>query len=259
VRPAGTLDIALNAGTWADIYSVNVSGGGPTIAQNVWVEIHGAGLTRPSLYGSGLVWSTAPSFASGQMPKQIGGTSVTVDGKPAYVYYASPTQVNVLTPLDSTLGPVTVTVSNGSATSPAYTAHIASTSPGFLRFGDGIHIAAMHVDYSLLGPASMSVPGYTFTPAKRGEIILLFGDGFGLPLTTLTAGSAVQVGDLPKPWPQVTMGGAPAAVDYAGVISPGLYQLNVTVPQTASIGDNQVIATYGGASSPAGAVIPVSH
>jgi uncharacterized protein (TIGR03437 family) len=101
------------------------------------------------------------------------------------------------------------------------------------------------------------VPGYTFTPAKPGETILLFGDGFGLPVSTLTAGSAVQTGALPNPWPQVTIGGTTATVQFAGLISPGLYQINVVVPPNAADGDNQVIATYGGAGSPTGAMIPV--
>jgi uncharacterized protein (TIGR03437 family) len=186
------------------------------------------------------------------------GVSVTVNGKPAYIYFISPAQVNVLTPLDSTTGPVTVEVNNGTTTSAAFTANLQAAAPGLLRFGDGIHIAAEHADYILLGPASMSVPGYTFTPATPGETILLFGDGFGLPVTTLTAGSDVQLGALPT-WPQVTIGGTAADVQWAGLISPGLYQINVVVPPNAASGDNQVIATYAGASSPSGAMIPVSQ
>jgi uncharacterized protein (TIGR03437 family) len=191
------------------------------------------------------------------MPTALQGVGVTVNGKPAYIYYVSPTQVNVLTPLDSATGTVAVQVNNGTATSAAYTVTLQASAPGFLRFGDGIHIAAEHAGYTLLGPASMSVPGYPFTPATPGETILLFGDAFGLPVSALTAGSDVQTGTLPTPWPQVTIGGIPATVQFAGLISPGLYQINVVVPATAADGDNQVIATYGGASSPSGAMIPV--
>lgn len=256
--PAGSLGVALNAGNWAEIHSVVVSGGTTNIAQNAWIEIYGAGLTPASASG-GLTWIDAPSFASGQMPTQLQGVSAAVDDKAAYVYFISPRQVNVLTPLDSATGPVPVTVNNGAATSAPFTANLQPAAPGFLRFGDGIHIAAEHADYSFLGPVSLSVPGYTFTPAKPGEIILLYGDGFGLPATTLTAGSDVQSSPLPTPWPQVTIGGTPVTVQYAGVIGPGLYQLNVVVPLTAPNGDNQVIATYAGASSPTGAMIPVAQ
>ena len=240
------------------ITGINVSGGGANIAQNAWIEIYGSNLA-PASVGSGLNWSNASSFASGQMPTQLQGVSVTVNGKPAYIYFISPAQVNVLTPLDSTTGPVAVEVNNGTATSAAFTANLQAVAPGFLRFGDGVHIAALHANYSYLGPASMSVPGYTFTPATPSETILLFGDGFGLPVSTLAAGSDVQMGALPTPWPQVTIGGVTAAVQYAGLISPGLYQINVVVPANAANGDNQVIATYGGANSPSGAMIPVSR
>ena len=239
------------------ITGVSVSGGGADIAQNAWVSIYGVNLA-PANVGAGLTWSSAPSFASGQMPTQLQGVSVTVNGKPAYIYFISPAQVNVLTPLDSTTGPVTVEVNNGTTTSAAFTANLQAAAPGLLRFGDGIHIAAEHADYILLGPASMSVPDYTFTPATRGETILLFGDGFGLPVTTLMAGSDVQLGALPT-WPQVTIGGTAADVQWAGLISPGLYQINVVVPPNAASGDDQVIATYAGASSPTGAMIPVSQ
>lgn len=43
------------------------------------------------------------------------GVSVTVNNKPAFVYYISPSQVNILTPPDAIQGPVQVKVTNGSA------------------------------------------------------------------------------------------------------------------------------------------------
>jgi uncharacterized protein (TIGR03437 family) len=239
------------------IAGVAVSGGGVNIAQNAWTEIYGANLA-PSSAASGLTWSTAPSFASGVMPTSLDGVSVTVNGIPAYIYYISPTQINVLTPLDSTVGPVAVVVNNGTTTTAAYTANLQAVSPGFLRFGDFIHIVAQHADWTFVGPVSLSVPGYTFTPAVPGEVIVLYGDGFGLPVTTLTAGSMYQSGALPE-YPQITIGGVASTVQYAAVISPGLYQINVLVPTVPSSGDNQVIATYGGVSSPTGAMIPVAE
>jgi len=240
--------------TQPTITGVGVSGGGASAAQNAWVEIYGS-ILAPATAS----WSAA-DFVFGQMPTELGGVSVTVNGAPAYVSFVSTSQVNVLTPLDSTTGPVAVVVNNGATASAAFTANLQPVSPGFLRFGDGIHIAAEHADYSLLGPPSLSVPGYTFTPAAPGETITLYGDGFGLPVTTLTPGSDVQVGVLPTPWPQVTIGGTPATVTWAGLNGDaGLYQINVTVPTTATAGDNQVIATYGGFSSSEGALIPVSR
>jgi uncharacterized protein (TIGR03437 family) len=240
----------------AAISGVGVSGGGVNIAQNSWVSVYGVNLAPASV--GGLTWSSAPSFASGQMPTSLGGVSVTVNAKPAYIYFVSPTQVNVLTPLDSTTGPVAVVVNNGSAVTAAFIANLQAAAPGFLRFGDGVHIAAMHADFSYLGPASMSVNGSAFTPAAPGETIMLFGDGLGLPATALTAGSMYQSSPLAT-WPQITIGGTTAEVQWAGLISPGLYQINVTIPATAATGDNEVIATYAGFASPNGAMIPVAQ
>ncbi len=239
------------------IVSINVAGGGSDIAQNTWIEIHGNGLA-PASAAAGLTWSSAPEFASGRMPTQLGGVSVQVNGKPAYVYYISPAQINVLTPLDNSTGMVAVTVTNGANTSAPFTVNMKAVAPSFLLLGPTRYVVAQHLDYSLLGPASMSVPGYAFTPAQPGEIVTLYGAGFGLPSGGLVAGLATQSGALPT-LPVFLIGGSPATVLYAGVISPGLYQFDVAVPSSAANGDVSVTAGYGGSSTPAGALIPVAH
>ena len=45
----------------------------------------------------------------------------------------------------------------------------------------------------------------------------------------------------------------------AGLIMPGCYQLNVVVPASAADGDNTLTVSYGGFSTPAGAVIAVQR
>jgi uncharacterized protein (TIGR03437 family) len=57
--------------------------------------------------------------------------------------------------------------------------------------------------------------------------------------------------------PVILIGGTPAGVVFAGVISPGLYQFNVTVPVTAASGDNTLTASYDGQSTPAGTLLTV--
>ena len=42
------------------------------------------------------------------MPKQLNGVNVKIDGRATYIYYISPTQINVLTPLDGSLGQVPI-------------------------------------------------------------------------------------------------------------------------------------------------------
>jgi len=246
----------LSPPTTVMITSVQTAGGFPNIAQNTWIAVKGVNLAPASVGPNGLLWNNAPDFASGRMPTQLGTVSVTVDGLPAYVYYVSTTQLNVLTPLDNATGPVQIVVTNGTASSPAFTATMGVAAPSFIPINGGNYVFAEHLNGSLMGPPSLSAPGYTFTSAQPGEQVVLYGFGFGLPTTPLTAGSAVQTGTLPS-MPAIQIGGSPATVVFAGIISPGLYQFNVNVPATAAGGDNSLRASYGGASTPAGTVLPV--
>jgi uncharacterized protein (TIGR03437 family) len=59
-------------------------------------------------------------FVNGQMPTQLGRVSVAVNGKPAYVYYISPAQLNILTPPDALTGPVNVVVTSNAVSSAPY-------------------------------------------------------------------------------------------------------------------------------------------
>jgi len=237
------------------ITAVNTAGGFPDIAQNSWTEIKGVNLA-PAGVGAGITWSNAPELAAGMMPTQLGGVSATVNGKPAYIYYVSATQINALTPLDDTLGPVSIVVTSGTNSSPPSTATLRAAAPSFLLLGSTQYDAAEHIDFTLLGPVAISAPGYSFTPAQKGETVSLFATGFGLPVTPLIAGSSSQSGALPS-LPTVQIGGAPASVGFAGVINPGLYQLNVTVPATAASGDNSLTVSYGGLTSVLGILIAI--
>jgi uncharacterized protein (TIGR03437 family) len=238
------------------IRGVNVVWGGTDIAQNAWIEIHGSGLAPGDVGSGGLRWDNAPEFASGRMPTQLDGVGVTVDGKPAFVFWISPTQVNVLTPLDAAVGPAPVVLTEGANASAAFAVNLKPLAPTFLVRGPTPYIVALHPDASPVGPVSLSTPGYPFAPAKPGEIVALYGTGFGLPTAPLASGSAVQFAPLPS-LPAIRIGGLAATVQYAGVVSPGLYQFNVVVPPSAADGDLPVTATYDGVSAFGGAILAV--
>ena len=223
----------------------NAEGESPVIAPNTWVEIKGSGLAPA---GDIRIWQTA-DFAGGKLPAALDGVSVTVNGKAAYLYYISPTQVNILTPPDAMTGAVQVVVTVGNAQSAPYSAQAQAASPSFFVINGGPYVVAQHsADYSLIGPASLYVG--TTTPAKPGETVVLYANGFGPTTTAVVSGSETQSGNL-SPMPAVTIGGMAANVTYAALISPGLYQFNVVVPQSAASGDNQLAASINGvATSP---------
>lgn len=226
----------------------NAEGEDATVAPNTWVEIKGSNLAPDSRS-----WQ-APDFVNAQMPAQLDGVGVTVNGKSAYVYYISPTQVNVLTPPDAMQGSVQVLVTDNGATSGAYAVTAQTVSPSFFVFNGGPYVAATHVNGSYLGSASL-YPGLT-TPAARGETVVLYANGFGSTSIPVVSGSATQSGML-SPLPMVKIGGIPATVQFAGLVAPGEFQFNVVVPQSAPSGDNALTATYNGASTQANVLITV--
>src|SRR5579862_992072 len=143
----------------------NAEGEVPTIAPNTWVEIKGANLA-PS--GDSRIWQSS-DFVNSQMPTQLDGVSVTVNGQPAYVYYISPTQVNILTPPAGLSGSVQVQVTNTGAISATFLVQAQEEAPSFFVFNGGPYIAATHADGSFIGPTSI-YPGLT-TPDQPGETI----------------------------------------------------------------------------------------
>jgi uncharacterized protein (TIGR03437 family) len=152
-------------------------------------------------------------------------------------------------------GSVQVQITNNGTTA-SYTAQAQGLSPSFFVFNGGPYVVATHSDGSLLGPAGL-YPGST-TPAKPGEAVVLYANGFGPTSTPIVSGSIMQSGSL-SPQPVIKIGGMTATVQFAGLISPGLFQFNVVVPTSLSDGDQPMTATISGTSAQAGTLITIQH
>jgi len=57
---------------------------------------------------------------------------------------------------------------------------------------------------------------------------------------------------------QISIGGATAVVTFGGLVAPGLYQFNVTVPNLPN-GDAAVLATIGGVATATGVSVTVQQ
>jgi uncharacterized protein (TIGR03437 family) len=229
----------------------NAANENASIAPNTWVEIKGSNLAPA---GDSRSWQSS-DFVNNQMPTVLDGVSVTVNGKSAYVYYISPSQVNVLTPPDSLPAAAVVQVSINGLSSPSFTVPARAISPSFFVFNGGPYVAATHVNGNYLGPAAL-YPGTT-TPAKPGEIVVLYANGFGPTSTPVVSGSSSQSGTL-SPLPIITIGGNAAMVQFAGLVAPGEFQFNVVIPANASGGDNTLTATYQGFTTPTVSLITIA-
>ena len=214
----------------------------PGIAPGAWIMIKG-----PSLSATTRTWSVA-DFVGNTLPTKLDGVSVTVNGKPAYVSFISPTQLNVLSPDDTTQGSVSVQLTTAQGKSNVVTATLAALSPALFTFSPqgGKYVAAVRADGAYLAPPNL-ISGLTTVPAKPGDIIILFGTGFGPTSPPVQIGQAINSSPLANQV-IVRIGGVAASNLFAGIVSPGLCQFNVVVPDAPN-GDSTVSVEIGGVSS----------
>ena len=254
-----------SSGTW----SFTTQDGVPWIPQGSLVDA--ASFQSPislgswvSIFGRYLASSTRSwrpeEIVNGQLPTQLDDVSVTINGRPAAVSYISPTQVNVQVP-DAYSGLDTlfrVTNAHGIAFGSGSPARF--YAPSFFMYGAAgrKYIAAQHADGSMLGPVGLYA-GVTSTPAKPGEVVVLYGAGFGQTNPPTPAGQVVTT-----PAPLATLsgmtiriGGSVAQVQWAGIIVAGLWQINVVVPEGLPAGDAAVTADLVGWRSQDNAFIAI--
>jgi uncharacterized protein (TIGR03437 family) len=209
-----------------------------------------------AIYGNNLGTTTASW--NGDFPTSLGGAKVTVDGKPAYLYYASPGQVNIQVPDDSATGTVTVVVTNanGSGTSTVTLSQFAPSFPlldskhpaGIILRTDGSGTSGGGT-YDIVGPTGNSL-GYPTKAAKAGDSLVLFGVGFGPTTPAVPAGKPFSGAATANNPVTFNINGTTVTPSFSGISSAGLFQFNITVPSGLGTGDVPITATVGGATTP---------
>ena len=179
-----------------------------------------------------------------------------VNNKPAYLWFVSPTQINMQAPDDTATGivNVAVTTSAGTATS---TVTLAPASPAFLLL-DATHVAGfiVHSDQTtdILGPTGTSL-GYRTVAAKAGDVVELFGIGFGPTNPAVPAGHVFSGAATTKNAVQVQIGSTNVNPSFTGISGAGLYQINLTIPPGLGTGDKALLATVAGVQTQSTVVI----
>jgi uncharacterized protein (TIGR03437 family) len=202
-----------------------------------------------SIYGQNFIGAT--NLWAGDFPTSLGGVTVTINNKPAYLWLVSPGQINLQAPDDTAVGTVPVVVTNAAGRSTA-TVTLGQYGPSFSQFNTKYAAALVQTPgvpgnsgsgYDLIGPAGAF--SFVTRPAKAGETLVLYGVGFGPTNPTVPAGQVFSSVAPSVTLPKVTIGGVPATVSFAGIIQAGLFQLNVIVPNAGS-GDQTLEASVGG-------------
>jgi uncharacterized protein (TIGR03437 family) len=230
---------------------VNAASYAPVITPGAWISIFGSNFASAS-------WTVGTAdIVNGTLPTTFGGVSVTINGKPAFVDYVSPAQINVQAPTDTTTGPVQVTVTNAGGTATA-TAVSSSIMPALFTLGAYAAVVRPG-DATIINGTGAAASGYTTAiSAQPGDVLEIFANGLGATAPSVEPGT-VFTGSYPTASsPTVTIGGTAAPVSYAGLVGAGLYQINITVPSTLAIGTYPVVITQNGVSSPATALLSVT-
>jgi uncharacterized protein (TIGR03437 family) len=222
---------------------VNAAGFQPGVASGAWITIFGQNLAPVTR-----TWDAAKEIVNGKLPVGLDGVSVSINNKPASVYFVSPTQINVQAPSDDALGPVEVKVTNAGGTSDPVTATMQTFLPGLFLFPQN-YVAAVRADGAFLGPTA---------PAKPGDAVLLFGTGFGPTSPSVIAGEVFQGAAALTSPTLILIGGVAATVTFAGLSGAGLYQLNLTIPELPD-GDHEVVVEIAGVRTQAGAKIRIQR
>jgi uncharacterized protein (TIGR03437 family) len=242
----------------------------PVIQAIVSAASYAGGAVSPgefiTMFGTGIgpAVPAEMSVVAGYATNTLQSTSVTIDGQNAPMIYVSANQITVQVPYNVTIGLAKVVAVNNNGAIAMSTVDTTATAPGlFLISGVVGQCAALR--YSM-ATGTYSVNGTT-SAALVGDIVVFYLTGEGIyDLTASPATGYIVPGSLNplpqlSPLPAVTIGGAPATVQYAGPMVGGLLgllQINAVVPAGATKGPLVPVAiTIGAGATQAGATIVV--
>jgi uncharacterized protein (TIGR03437 family) len=215
----------------------------------------------------------AGDLANGNLPTVLAGACVLVGQVRAPLSLVATTQINFQVPAVAVNSSVNVTVvrncGNGNElrSAPASVPTRGAT-PEFLYWvnnADGknpvVAVNAATGDYIAV---SGLIPGVSFTPAKPGDVLTIYGISFGPTTPAFAVGVPPGGAGATSNAPTLLLGTAavPSAnLLYVGVSpgSAGLYQVNLRVPENLTDGDYTLTLRLGNFSTPAGPYLTVHH
>jgi uncharacterized protein (TIGR03437 family) len=226
---------------------------------NTWIEITGKNFSSTTRLWQGL------DFDGVKAPLVNDRVRVKVNGKDAAVWFISPEQINVNTPDNEGEGPMEVVVTNCEQSSAPYTLTQHRQAPGLLAppdvwmFNDRQYAIAYFLgELVFVGDIPLDVAS---RPAKPGDLITLYGVGFGatnppVPAGTIATGAAslvepvtLKIGATEVPSNKILYAGISAG-------SVGLYQVTFEMPDVPN-GDHKVEMRIGGELVPPEAYLTV--
>jgi uncharacterized protein (TIGR03437 family) len=220
------------------------------IVSGSWVAIKGTGFTTKT--GD---WSNF-DFSKGTLPTTLNGVQVLFNGQPGAMWYlidGSPQQINVQAPANLS-GNVTVQVVRDGVAGNSVTSTATEAAPGIFSYtldgGTTFYPSAVFLDGTLLGDPAVAASA---RKAKAGDKIVLFANS----LAPSTAG-VVSVSGSTHPV-TVTIGSTTFPADFSGLVAPGEFQINITVPDLGGAGNFPIKLNIDGKSSQSGVLFAYTN
>ncbi len=233
---------------------LNASSYQAEIARGSWFVIFGSNMGPASLsiYDGALPFPTSLSGTTVSVTPAAGGTAI-----PCRLWYTLAGQIAALLPSTVTAGDYDVRITYNNQTSAAYRIKVVERNFGYAtasQNGSGIPQAtnaSLNSGVSLVrftsGSISFGGRNWQYRPAYPGETLILWGTGLGADaqsdLTGATSGDQTAAGNI-----RVLVGGVEITPAYAGRSngSPGLDQINFTLPANVALGCTTSIQVLAG-------------
>ena len=237
-----------------------------SISPNALISVYGQGFAPRGTRVLSPVLDTA-----GRVAANLAGTCLEIGGRRAPLFTVTENQINAQVPRELPPGQARATVILGCGTSseqrsPEQTVAVAAVSPAFFNFPvdpDGRNpVVALHGGGpALVGPPGL-IPGVTLTPAEPGEIITLYGTGFGatdplLATGQIPGGAAGLANEVSFTFGGIAVPSRDVLYKGAAPCCAGLYQFAVRLPTVVPDGNAAVMATVRGVSTPRGPFLAV--
>ncbi len=231
--PAFSQAPAINQGGIIDAASSSV--GRPVSAGNI-VAIYGSNLASQVALADSVPLSTT-----------LSNVTVTFNGINAALQFVAPGQINAQIPWNvlapGVNGTVNAVVTSQNVASAPQPVVINQFGPGVYQatVGGVQHAFAINATdpnsqrYGSFAAAVGSVGSYPAFPAQVNDILLVYAGGLGAVDTPIATGAAPTTTVRTTTLPVLMVNSTPATVLFSGLSPgyPGVYQVNMTVPQVA--------------------------
>jgi len=213
--------------------------------------------TFATLYGANLAFATRAmgpeDIRGGKLPTELAGVRVLVDLIPAIIFYAAPTQVNLLIPSLLRRPQVELQLTVDGRAGPAVVIQLLEAAPALFQL-DGKTPVATRADWSLITGEA---------PARPGDYVILYATGLGSTEPETVYGQTPQTAARIQRWRefQVWLDSLPveaSRIAYVGVMPgyAGLYQINLKLPESLA-NDPEIRIGLAGQISRVGLRLPV--